>query len=99
MSFEQQMLKARIFRSELVFLSSSHCSRVTAIERRALQSEAMGLFLGPACKPTFWSERLKQRRAPGRVPEKALKLFVSVPRSSSLASRSKQCHRLSSDGE
>jgi hypothetical protein len=31
-----------------------------AIERRALQSEAMGLCLGAACKPSFWSERLRE---------------------------------------
>ena len=31
-----------------------------AIERRALQSEAMGLYLEAACKLSFWSERLRK---------------------------------------
>jgi hypothetical protein len=31
-----------------------------AIERRALQSEAMSLSLGAACKLSFWSERLRK---------------------------------------
>jgi hypothetical protein len=31
-----------------------------AIERRALQSEAVGLCLGAACKLSFWSERLRK---------------------------------------
>jgi hypothetical protein len=31
-----------------------------AIERRALQSEAMGLCLGAACELSFWSERLRK---------------------------------------
>jgi len=50
----------------------------------------MGLCLGAACKLRFWSERLRQKRAPSRAPKSALKLFVSVPHSSKLTSRSTQ---------
>ena len=32
-----------------------------SIERRALQSEAMGLCLGAVCELRFWSERLRKR--------------------------------------
>jgi hypothetical protein len=31
------------------------------IERRALQSEAMSLYLGAACKLNFWSDRLRKK--------------------------------------
>jgi hypothetical protein len=34
-----------------------------AIERRALQSEAMGRCFGAACKMNFWSERLREKSA------------------------------------
>jgi hypothetical protein len=79
--------------------TSPNYSCVRAIERRALQSEAMGLCLGAACKLSFWSERLRKTRATIRAPKTALKLFVSVPRSSDLTSRSTQCHRFSSNCE
>ena len=36
--------------------SNYSCAR--AIERRALQSEAMILWFGVACKMRFWSDRL-----------------------------------------
>jgi hypothetical protein len=42
-------------------MTSLDYSRLTAIERRALQSEAMGLCLGAACKLSFWSERLRKK--------------------------------------
>ena len=39
---------------------SPNYSCVRAIERRALQSEAMGLRLGAACKLSFWSEHMRK---------------------------------------
>jgi hypothetical protein len=77
-------------------VTSANYSRMRAIERRALQSEAMGLCLGAACKLSFWRERLRKRgERRYRAPETVLKLFVSLPRSSDLASRSTQRHRFS----
>jgi hypothetical protein len=52
---------------------------VTAIEERALRSEAMGLHLGVACKLNLLNERLGKLQAPTQAPKTALKLFVSVP--------------------
>jgi hypothetical protein len=72
-------------------------SRMQAIERRALQSEAMILYLGAVCKLSLCSERLRERQTPSR--NTALNLFASVPRSSRPASRSTQCHRFSSKRE
>ena len=87
--------------------ASANYSRVPAIERRALQSEAMGLCLGASCKLNFWSERVRKKRATIRAPMTALKLFVPfdraqgrfVPHSSDLTSRSTQCHHFSSNRE
>jgi hypothetical protein len=47
-----------------------------AVERRALQSEAMSLWLGAVCRRRFSSERLRQTQAPTRAPETALNLFA-----------------------
>ena len=51
---------------------------IVSIERRALQSEAMGLCFGAACKLSLWNERLGKMPASSQAPEKALKLLVSV---------------------
>ena len=49
------------------------------IETQALQSEAMSLCLGAACKLSFWSDCLGGMRPQSQAPKMALKLFVSVP--------------------
>ncbi len=70
-----------------------------ATETRALQSEAIDLCLGAACELILWSERLSKIQATNRAPKTALKLFVSVPRSSRLTSRSTQYQRFLSNRE
>ena len=79
------------------YTDRSDYSRMVTIERRALRSEAMGLYLGAACKLSLWSERLRKKRATIRAQKTALKLFVSEPRSSRLTSRSTLCRRFSSN--
>jgi hypothetical protein len=51
-------------------------SRAKRSRGRALQSEAMSLCLGAACKLNVWSERLRKRQTPRRAPNKALNLFA-----------------------
>jgi hypothetical protein len=47
-------------RNNISGVPSPNYSCVRAIEGRALQSEAMGLCLGAACKLSFWNERLRK---------------------------------------
>ena len=81
-------------------VASPNFSLVSTIERRTLQSEATGLYLGeqPANGGAGASTR-DEMRAPIRAPNTALKLLASVPHSSALASRSTPCHRFSSKYE
>jgi hypothetical protein len=58
----------------------------------AIESEAMGLYFGAACELSLWSERLRKTRAPSQALKKVLELFVFVPRSFRLTSRSTQCY-------
>lgn len=50
-----------------------------AMERRALQSEAMGLWLGEACELTLRSERHKQNASGQPSTKNGIVTFVSVP--------------------
>ena len=77
-----------------VFLTIPHYSRVGA-RGEPSRAKTMGLCVGVACKLSFWSECLSKTQATIRAPKTALNLFVSVPRSSDLTSRSTQCHYLS----
>ena len=79
--------------------SSANFSRLGASERRALQSEAMGLGLVAARRIGYWCERLRKKASIQPSTKDALKLFAPVPRSSELPSRLTQCHQVSSDCE
>jgi hypothetical protein len=54
-------------------------SRLKAIARRPLQSEAMGLCHEAACKPSLWSERLRKGQPTSQAPKMVLKLRVLCP--------------------
>ncbi len=82
--------------SEIALTCISH--HVKVIERRVLQSEAMGLSLGAARKLDRWSERLKKKATGEPSTKQAIETVRSVARSSDLASRSTECNSFPSDG-
>jgi hypothetical protein len=60
--------------------ASQEHSLVTAIEWRALQSEAMGLRLAPARELSLWSEGPGKMPVPSPAPNQTSNLFAPASR-------------------